>query len=77
MVKEDYPGVIYLGDSDFDSANGSWSKLISNFYSDTRTSGDAVNYHIWQKQYLTDNVPSDSAKPFTMKYRNSYTRSKK
>ena len=69
MVKEDYPGVIYLGDSDFDSANGSWSKLISNFYSDTRTSGDAVNYHIWQKQYLTDNVPSDSAKPFTMKYR--------
>ena len=43
MVKKDYPGVIYLGDSDFDSANGSWSKLISNFYSDTRTSGDAVN----------------------------------
>ena len=68
MVKKDYPGVIYLGDSDFDSANGSWSKLISNFYSDTRTSGDAVNYHIWQKQYLTDSVPSDSAKPFTMKY---------
>jgi len=69
MVDNDYPGVIYLGDSDFDSANGSWSKLISNFYSDTRTSGDAVNYHIWQKQYLTDSVPSDSAKPFTMKYR--------
>lgn len=69
MVKKDYPGVIYLGDSDFDSANGSWSKLISNFYSDTRTSGDAINYHIWQKQYLTDSVPSDSAKPFTMKYR--------
>lgn len=69
MVKKDYPGVIYLGDSDFDSANGSWSKLISNFYSDTRTSGDAVNYHIWQKQYLTDSAPADSAKPFTMKYR--------
>lgn len=69
MVKKDYPGVIYLGDSDFDSANGSWSKIITNFYSDTRTSGDAVNYHIWQKQYLTDSVPSDSAKPFTMKYR--------
>ena len=76
IYKYDYVGSVRLASevTDFDSANGGWSNILPNFFSDTRTTDSAtdsdISYSIFQKIDMTGiGVPSDSAKPFTMKYR--------
>jgi len=75
IYKYDYVGSVRLASAvtDFDSANGGWSNILPNFFSDTRTTDSAtdsdISYSIFQKIDMTGiGVPSDSAKPFTMKY---------
>jgi hypothetical protein len=75
IYKYDYAGSVRLASevTDFDSANGGWSNILPNFFSDTRTTDSAtdsdISYSIFQKIDMTGiGVPSDSAKPFTMKY---------
>jgi hypothetical protein len=76
IYKYDYVGSVRLASevTDFDSANGGWSNILPNFFSDTRTTNSAtdsdISYSIFQKIDMTGiGVPSDNAKPFTMKYR--------
>lgn len=79
IYKYDYAGSVRLASNvtDFDSANGGWSNILPNVFTDTRTSDSAGNrdsdnvvYNLYQKMDMTGiGVPSDSAKPFTMKYR--------
>ena len=75
IYKYDYVGSVRLASAvtDFDSANGGWSNILPNFFSDTRTTDSAadsdISYSIFQKIDMTGiGVPSDSAKPFSMKY---------
>ena len=76
IYKYDYVGSVRLASevTDFDSANGGWSNILPNFFSDTRTTDSAtdsdISYSIFQKIDMTGiGVPSDNAKPFTVKYR--------
>jgi len=79
VYKYDYAGSIRLASNvtDFDSANGGWSTILSNVFTDTRTSDSAGNrdsddvvYNLFQKVDMTGiGVPSDSSRPFTFKRR--------
>ena len=79
IYKYDYAGSIRLASNvtDFDSANGGWSTILSNVFTDSRTSDSAGNrdsddvvYNLFQKIDMTGiGVPSDSSRPFTFKRR--------
>lgn len=78
IYKYDYVGSVRLASNvtDFDSASGGWSNILSNVFTDTRTSDSAGNrdsdnvvYSLFQKIDMTGiGVPSDSSRPFTLKY---------